>query len=46
MLSDAPRYVRRRVNSRDGQPDGEVDENSAAKEAGDIVNFFQSKLEL
>ena len=46
MLSDAPRYVRRRVSSRDGQPDGEVDESSAAKEAGDIVNFFQSKLEL
>jgi hypothetical protein len=46
MLSDAPRYVRRRVSSQDGQPVGEMDENSAAKEAGDIVNFFQSKLEL
>lgn len=46
MLSDAPRYVRRRVNSEDSQLSGEVDEKSAAKEAGDIVNFFQSNLEL
>lgn len=42
MLSDAPRYVRRRA----GHPLGEADGRSAAEEAGDIVNFFQSNLEL
>lgn len=45
MLSDAPRYVRRRVTSAEGQPGEGVDEKNAAKEAGDIVNFFQSNLE-
>lgn len=48
MLSDAPRYVRRRVKA--GDPEnisrGEVDLEAAAREAGDIVNFFQSNLEL
>ncbi|MFS2653472.1 hypothetical protein AAH148_13155 [Phocaeicola vulgatus] len=48
MLSDAPRYVRRRVKA--GDPEnisrGEVDPEAAAREAGDIVNFFQSNLEL
>lgn len=48
MLSDAPRYVRRRVKSGDPENTsrGEVDPESAAREAGDIVNFFQSNLEL
>ena len=48
MLSDAPRYVRRRVKSGDSENTslGEVDSEAAAREAGDIVNFFQSNLEL
>lgn len=48
MLSDAPRYVRRRVKAGDSENTfrGEVDPESAAREAGDIVNFYQSNLEL
>lgn len=44
MLSDAPRYVRRRVKEEtDGQ---EIDTGAAADEARNIVSFYQSKLEL
>ena len=47
MLSDSPRYVRRRVKAQDPQADGNpVNPEAAAKEAGDIVSFYQSKLEL
>ena len=48
MLSDAPRYVRRSVaDSKVPQGgDGGIDPESAVREAGDIVNFFQSNLEL
>jgi hypothetical protein len=45
MLSDAPRYVRKKKTEPEssGAP---VNPETAAKEAGDIVSFFQSKLEL
>lgn len=48
MLSDAPRYVRRpaagsKVLQGGG---GGVDPEAAAREAGDIVKFYQSNLEL
>ena len=48
MLSDAPRYVRRSAaDSKVPQSGGgEVDPEAAAREAGDIVNFYQSNLEL
>lgn len=48
MLSDAPRYVRRSVSdSKVPQgDDGGIDPDAAAREAGDIVNFYQSNLEL
>ena len=48
MLHDAPKYVRRSVaDSKVPQGgDGGIDPESAAREAGDIVNFFQSNLEL
>ncbi|MBS6400086.1 MULTISPECIES: hypothetical protein [Bacteroidaceae] len=48
MLSDAPRYVRRRVKAGDSEnaSRGGVDPESAAREAGDIVKFYQSNLEL
>ena len=48
MIWDAPRYVRRRVKADDpgNTSPGEVDPEAAAREAGDIVNFYQSNLEL
>lgn len=48
MLHDAPKYVRRSVaDSKVPQGDGGgIDPESAAREAGDIVNFYQSNLEL
>jgi len=48
MLSDAPRYVRRRVKAGDSEnaSRGGVDPEAAAREAGDIVKFYQSNLEL
>lgn len=48
MLHDAPKYVRRSVaDSKVSQGDGGgIDPESAAREAGDIVNFYQSNLEL
>lgn len=49
MLSDAPRYVRRRSAADSKVPQGVgggIDPESAAREAGDIVNFYQSNLEL
>lgn len=42
MLSDAPRYVRKKQGS--GNYDSKL-ERSAEDEANDIVGFFQSKLE-
>lgn len=36
MLSDAPKYVRKKKGGDDGR--------TAEEEAGDIVGFFQSKL--
>lgn len=39
MLSDAPRYVRRKHKGKD-MPDG----STAEAEAGDIAGFFQSNL--
>lgn len=45
MLSDAPRYVRRRVKKDSLDDSGEVDPEAAAKEADKILNFFQSNLE-
>jgi len=38
MMSDAPRYVRRRAGSSDGK------DRSAEQEAEEIVGFFRSKL--
>ena len=48
MLSDAPRYVRRSAaDSKVLQGGGGgVDPEAAAREAGDIVKFYQSNLEL
>lgn len=49
MLSDAPRYVRRRSAAGSKVPQGAgggIDPESAAREAGDIVKFYQSNLEL
>lgn len=48
MLHDAPKYVRRSAaGSKVPQGDGGgIDPESAAREAGDIVNFYQSNLEL
>ncbi len=49
MLHDAPKYVRRRSAAGSKVPqsgDGGIDPESAAREAGDIVNFYQSNLEL
>jgi hypothetical protein len=48
MLSDAPRYVRRSAaDSKVPQSGGGgIDPEAAAREAGDIVNFYQSNLEL
>jgi hypothetical protein len=48
MLHDAPKYVRRSVaDSKVPQGDGGgIDPESAAREAGDIVKFYQSNLEL
>lgn len=48
MLHDAPKYVRRSVaDSKVPQgAGGGIDPESAAREAGDIVNFYQSNLEL
>lgn len=47
MLSDAPRYVRPVAGSKVPQSGGgEVDPEAAAREAGDIVKFYQSNLEL
>lgn len=48
MLHDAPKYVRRSVaDSKVPQGDGGgIDPDAAAREAGDIVNFYQSNLEL
>lgn len=49
MLSDAPRYVRRRSAADSKVPQGGgggVDPEAAAREAGDIVKFYQSNLEL
>ena len=48
MLSDAPLYVPRaaaysKVSQSGG---GGIDLEAAAREAGDIVNFYQSNLEL
>lgn len=46
MLSDAPRYVRRKATEdAEGGDSGPVSEEAATKEAGDIVKFFQSNLE-
>ena len=42
MLSDAPRYVRKKQGGGNGAP---RPEHSAEDEANDIVGFFQSKLE-
>ena len=42
MLSDAPRYVRRKKGTAGNNPDVN---RSAADEADDIVGFFQSRLE-
>ncbi|GAA6246779.1 hypothetical protein F050043D4_05630 [Bacteroides thetaiotaomicron] len=42
MLSDAPRYVRKKQG---GGNDDSRPEHSAEDEANDIVGFFQSKLE-
>ena len=42
MLSDVPRYVRRKKGSGDGS---RRMDRSAEDEANDIVGFFQSKLE-
>jgi hypothetical protein len=42
MLSDAPRYVRKKQGGGNGVPSPE---RSAEDEANDIVGFFQSKLE-
>lgn len=42
MLSDAPRYVRKKRNG--GRHDSHP-ERSAEEEANDIVGFFQSNLE-
>ena len=42
MLSDAPRYVRRKKGTVGNNPDVN---RSAADEADDIVGFFQSRLE-
>ena len=48
MLSDAPRYVRRSAaGSKVPQGGGGgVDPEAAAREAGDIVKFYQSNSEL
>lgn len=40
MLSDAPRYVRRKVKGTDGKPSAVSEED----QANDIVGFFRSKL--
>lgn len=37
MLSDAPRYVRKKSGQKDGG-------KTAEEEAGEIVGFYQSKL--
>nr|DAJ52913.1 MAG TPA: hypothetical protein [Caudoviricetes sp.] len=42
MLSDAPRYVRRKKGAVSNNPDAN---RSAEDEANDIVGFFQSRLE-
>lgn len=42
MLSDAPRYVRKKQGGGNGVPSPE---RSTEDEANDIVGFFQSKLE-
>ena len=41
MLSDAPRYVRKKQGDGNGVPNPE---RSTEDEANDIVGFFQSKL--
>ena len=46
MLSDAPRYVRKKQKTGLESSGAPVNQETASKEAGDIVNFFQSKLEL
>ena len=48
MLHDAPKYVRRSVADSKVPPGdgGGIDPESAAREAGDIVKFYQSNLEL
>ncbi|MDE6754500.1 MAG: hypothetical protein K2J82_07800 [Muribaculaceae bacterium] len=40
MLSDAPRYVRRKTKGTDGKPSAVSEED----QANDIVGFFRSKL--
>uniref|UniRef100_UPI0040282D0B hypothetical protein n=1 Tax=Parabacteroides distasonis TaxID=823 RepID=UPI0040282D0B len=51
MLSDAPRYVRRRGEETPGKSGntadrpGTVNKEAARKEADDIISFFQSNLE-
>lgn len=50
MLSDAPRYVRKKREEkpeamRDAEVTGVISKASARKEADEIVSFFQSNLE-